>query len=304
MQLFEDTTRARFDRPSFRKQKHTRMAVPETLVPFLKPLRSVVDRVPPFARAYRTVRDRIAFHRSRPVLTPHGFLLAGNVEMQRGEFEPIETRVIARLLDKVEAFVDIGANVGYYTCLAAHRGHSVVAVEPSRVNLRYLEANLRANGFENVEILRRGLAASDGSAELFGSGGGASMIRGWKPGVTQPSETIPLTTLDRVLESRFEDQRILVKVDIEGAEHAALTGAVATLERLLAPIWFVEIYRETSFGRRNTAFEATFDLFFDRGYAASAVLEPLVPLARADVAKWRDGREQPLTANFLFTKDS
>ena len=38
--------------------------------------------------------------------------------MRIGKFEVEETAIIAKLLPKVDLFVDIGANLGYYTCLA------------------------------------------------------------------------------------------------------------------------------------------------------------------------------------------
>ncbi len=47
--------------------------------------------------------------------TQWGFLLAGNIEMAKGNFEPEETRVVLSLLDEVEFFINVGANIGYLT---------------------------------------------------------------------------------------------------------------------------------------------------------------------------------------------
>lgn len=92
--------------------------------------------------------------RTSEVVTPLGFKLTSGLHpayelMRSGKFEVEETAIIARLLPIVDVFVDIGANLGYYTCLALQSGKPVVAFEPQQQNLQCLFRNLTANGWED-----------------------------------------------------------------------------------------------------------------------------------------------------------
>jgi hypothetical protein len=75
--------------------------------------------------------------------TPYGFKLIGSHSvhhqgMQAGLFEPEETEVIRHHLRKADVFIDVGANIGFYSCIARSDGKYVVAIEPLIQNLRYL----------------------------------------------------------------------------------------------------------------------------------------------------------------------
>src|SRR5262250_1998178 len=73
----------------------------------------------------------------------------------RRTHEPHVTRVMCALLQPGAVMVDIGANIGYYTLLAAARVGStgkVIAFEPSIDNCALLHKSLQANRFENVVL--------------------------------------------------------------------------------------------------------------------------------------------------------
>ena len=84
------------------------------------------------------------------VVTPLGFKLTAGIHpaydlMSAGTFQPGECALISKLVGKEDLFVDIGANLGYYTCLTLQKGRPVAAVEPQPPNLQCLFQNLRAN---------------------------------------------------------------------------------------------------------------------------------------------------------------
>ena len=58
-----------------------------------------------------------------------------------------------------------------------------------------------------------------------------------------------VNTLDRLLEDRFLDQRLVIKIDVEGNEKALLLGASETLDRKPASAWLVEIGLTENFRR-------------------------------------------------------
>src|SRR5581483_11725643 len=104
---------------------------------FLSALRKPVDTFAPSAgHLYRRLRDVGVAQRS--MQTNYGFTLAGDPRMASGDFEPDEVRVFVELLDGSDAVLDVGANVGFYSCLAASRGKHVLSFEPSRRNLQFL----------------------------------------------------------------------------------------------------------------------------------------------------------------------
>ena len=88
------------------------------------------EKRPEFAVAsefYGAYRD---FRKAGFKKTPHGFVMAGHEAMQNGSYEAEETRNLIACLKDAEVFIDIGANVGYYTCIARSMNMKVLAVGP------------------------------------------------------------------------------------------------------------------------------------------------------------------------------
>ena len=163
----------------------------------------IARKSPRIWRALVSIRDTELGN--RPIVqTPHGFSLAGSESMTNGKFEVIETRLVQRLLEHFDVFINIGANVGYYCCFAAKAGRKVVAFEPHPVNCRLLLRNLKQNGFEKqAEVYPTAAGAEPGILELFGSGTAASLVEGWAGISSDNSMLVPLLRLDDVLRGRF-----------------------------------------------------------------------------------------------------
>jgi FkbM family methyltransferase len=265
-------------------------------------LRKPIERVPIVAESYRMVRDFVSFRASKPRPLPQGFQLIGEARRISGNYEPAQTSVITAALDQIDAFVDVGANIGYYTCLARARGVPVLAFEPNPTTLRFLYANLIANGFRDVEVVPMGLADKVDLAVFYGTGGTASLIPGWSRASQAFTTTIPTTTLDRVLAGRFVDQRLFIKIDIEGGEFACLQGARETLARRVGPTWLVESYLETVKGHRNERFGDLFRMFWDHGYTAREARPDGKSVTRDEVERWLAGIDQPADANYVFAR--
>lgn len=272
----------------------------------MQSLRARLRKIPIAAYLYHRLRDALLPLGAPMARTPYGFRMAGNAAMREGRFEAEEVALVRSLLGEHEVLVDVGANIGLYTCLARSLGRRALAVEPHPGNLRMLRANLAANGWEDTEVVAKGLAEAPGSAPLFGANTGASLVPGWAqlPRGTLQRETIELTTLDALLEGRFAGERLLVKADIEGAEYAMLRGAARTLERSPAPAWLVEICLTENFPDGvNPNYVATFDVFFSRGYTARTANSAARPVVRADVERWAgQGRTESGSHNYLFVR--
>ncbi len=240
------------------------------------------------ARTYRLVRDEWQASRAPMWRTPEGFWLAGGDDTIRsGEFEPQERRIIARELRNTDVFIDVGANVGYYTCVARAAGVHVVAIEPLPLNLEHLFRALEANHWDDVEIWPVAVAERPGSLPMWGAKTGASLVPGWAGTSLEYRQIVPVTTLDILLDRRLEGQRLLVKMDVEGAEYRALLGGASILRREPRPVWLMEIAIGIQHPTENQHFSDTFALFFDHGYSVFAADADETPVSHADVARWQ-----------------
>jgi len=230
--------------------------------------------------------------------TSYGFKLIGPKELQNGLYEPDETKLIKNYLMKSTVFVDMGANIGYYTCLARHAGLKVIAIEPLLYNLEYLYANLEINGYYDVEVFPVGLAANPGLATLFGPGTAASLIQDWA-GISTKKRIVPLSTIDVIIGNRFADEKLLIKVDVEGVEYEMLKGA----DKVLAAdsVWIVEIDLSGNHPEGlNPNFLKTFEKFWSHGYKAYTVGEDSKLISQNDVLMWI--KKSDPGRNFLFKK--
>ncbi|MCX7827376.1 MAG: FkbM family methyltransferase, partial [Verrucomicrobiae bacterium] len=87
----------------------------------------------------------------------------------RRAYEPYVTTAICRFLKPGCVFVDIGANIGYHTLMAAARvgaGGSVIAFEPNPANCALLQKSIAANGFGNIRVHPNAVADHEGDVGL------------------------------------------------------------------------------------------------------------------------------------------
>lgn len=156
---------------------------------------------------------------------------------------PIQ-RAFARWIAPGQTVVDVGANVGFFTMLAAHlTGPTglVVAVEPDADNRSRLGANARANHFDHVRVVDAAAGSAPGDGELwidtYSGGHGLATTR---PPHSRRSITVRVVTIDELVSSGVAPRPALVKIDVEGTELDVLEGAVQTLARQ-RPVLVVEI---------------------------------------------------------------
>jgi len=242
------------------------------------------------------------------VMTPYGFKLAGtnsihHLAMQRGEFELAETELFRDFFGDSDVFVDVGANIGFYTCLARMAGKKVVAVEPLPKNLKHLQANLLANDWSDVEVFPVGLSDHPGLATLYGgSSTGASLIASWAGASKMFRQVIAISTLDILLGNRFASKKIFIKIDVEGVEYPVILGAAGVMRMDPKPIWVIEIcLNEFHPDGINKDFRKIFEVFWQHGYEARTADHQDKLILPADVKKWVEcGRCDSGTINYKF----
>ncbi len=222
-------------------------------------------------RAYRYIKDKKDIY-TNPIETTLGFKFAGNDAMVNGNFEPFETEIIKKLTHKVDLFINVGANIGYYCCLALSCGKNTIAFEPINGNLQYLFRNIKANNWQNqIEVFPIALSNKTGLIDIYGEGTGASLIKGWANTPEDDVTIVACTTMDNVLGDKYAGKKCLVLVDVEGAEKLMLDGSSKLLEMQPKPIWVVEISINehlVSGNIINPNLLETFDMFYKNGYNA------------------------------------
>jgi FkbM family methyltransferase len=273
------------------------------------PLKRVLKRF--FPRQYIYLRGLHRYARkSRKLLddpkeTPMGFKLSGNDLMASGLFEQEETAIVFRILQKVDSFINIGANIGYYCCIALQSGKKVIAFEPLEDNLRFLYRNIAANNWEDrIEIFPLAVSDQAGIVRLFGGGTGASLIPGWAGHSDENSTFVPATTLDTIFGHRLSHERRFILADVEGGEYRMLKGATNLLTQTPKPIWQLEICISAHQPRGisvNPNLLNTFRFFWDNGYEAWTADRTLRQITQAEIKRIaRGGPDTVKTHNFLF----
>lgn len=267
-----------------------------------KVLRLFLERFPSLMLFLRNTRDFL--DRRAPEATPWGFTLAGHQAMAAGKFEPEETALVRRLLEEVDMLVNVGANVGYYCCHALNMGKPVIAVEPIARNLYYLLRNIRDNGWSGqAQVYPVALGAQADILEMWGGGTGASLVKGWASIPESYVTQVPVLTLDRVVGNELEGRRVLILVDIEGAELMMLKGATHTLASTPRPVWMMEIStteHQPDGISMNPNFAQTFHMFLDHGYRAFTADNSMQEITSEIVAEVVAGRHSLDTHNFIF----
>lgn len=155
--------------------------------------------------------------------------------------EPI-LRAMTQYVLPASTFVDIGANIGYFTLQASRlAGPSglVLALEPSYVNLPKLCDNVRRNAAGNVLICSAAAGRDHAMPSIqfptFNNAGAASL----RPMSSVSSNRVLQLPLDDLIE-QYGLQPDVVKLDIEGFELEALRGMTRTLQRF-GPVVICEL---------------------------------------------------------------
>ena len=89
-----------------------------------------------------------------------------------GVFGPRDTQTVKDNVFSGNIVVDLGANIGYFTCLLAKivgEGGKVFAFEPDPRNLKLLRRNIQENDYKNVIIADKAVSDVNGSCTLYSS---------------------------------------------------------------------------------------------------------------------------------------
>ena len=147
-----------------------------------------------------------------------------------GRYEVEKHKALETFLKPGNTFIDVGANKGDFSLLAAKligTDGRVLAFEPEPTNCKWIIKSIIKNGYKNITLYDIALSDQNGQVELFlgEKSGWHTIVKGQKchdGGVIN----VRARTLDSVLEDvDFNDQIDVMKIDVEGAELQVLKGA-------------------------------------------------------------------------------
>lgn len=154
-----------------------------------------------------------------------------------GVWEPNLTAWIADSLSPGDIFVDVGANIGYFSILAAgivKENGSVISIEAMPRTRQVLEGNFRLNGIRNGRIVGLGVWDAAGSLEMFGTqeraSATATAFKSWAEKWNHPDRVVvPCAPLSSILTTEETRRARIVKIDVEGAEWRVISGMIDLL---------------------------------------------------------------------------
>ena len=206
------------------------------------------------ANVYRKIM-RLLIPQTSDVMVVSGYLMSSRTGEGRtidgltrrlvidGEYEPCMTRVFEQMLKKGMMVIDVGANVGYYTLLAAKcvgETGKVWAFEPESKNFEELLANIALNGFGKIIVpYKKAVSNVAGMAEMFVSvveSGEHSLI----PCRDRNTQTVSVgvVCIDDIISGKVD----ILKVDAEGNDMNVILGAKELLERNPNIVLFTELF--------------------------------------------------------------
>lgn len=149
-----------------------------------------------------------------------------------GSYDFLTMALISNIVRFHDVVVDVGANIGWFTLLAARLVGAegcVIAFEPEPSNYSLLSSSISRNQLNNVQLINKCVSDSDGTQELFlspeSNPGAHSIIRNFSNGKI----TVDSDTLDSFASLNKISKINLLKIDVEGAEPMVLSGALALL---------------------------------------------------------------------------
>lgn len=227
---------------------------------------------------------------SKLVVEPGMTGATGNIYAGLHEFSDMAFAL--HLLRAGDLFVDVGANVGTYTVLAAAVGARAIAFEPIEKAFAQLNLNVRINDFDGlVDTLRIGVGSIQGIRKITTQLDTVNHFVANDERLCSGTCEVTVETLNRVLADK---NPTLMKIDVEGAESEVLAGADRVLSNRSLLALIVELNGSaTRYGRTDAE---ALDCILDYGFRPVAYEPKARELTLIE-------RQNQSSGNTVFTRD-
>ncbi|MEZ4958408.1 MAG: FkbM family methyltransferase [Saprospiraceae bacterium] len=197
-----------------------------------------------------------------------------SMRLFEGNFERQEISFIKRYLRPDESFMDIGANIGYHTLIAANQlkegKGKVYAFEPTPLTFDWLVENIAINGFEHVVAQAKAMSNERGRFLFNQYHGGKDAYNSFGDVMRSAPQTaveVETTTIDQFMGSIGTASRniSLIKIDVEGWEYPVFKGGIEFLSRPDAPVLMVE-FTDQNARKAGFSCQKVYDIGRELGY--------------------------------------
>ena len=210
------------------------------------------------------------------------------------EYEKYEYAMVEKLIKNGDNFIDIGANIGWYSIniAKAKRDSKIYCFEPIPGTYEYLQKNINLNFIKNIITHNIGLSNKTGEFTYYyyqeGSGNASSINLTGREDIKEVQCNV-ITLDDYCKEKKIRAD--FIKCDVEGAELLVFQGGLVTIQHDL-PIIFSEVLRKWS---AKFAYDPNliFNLFSEIGYKAYTVKEKTL-------IDFKKMEETTIETNFFF----
>ena len=206
-----------------------------------------------------------------------------------GYYEKTYILLWEKLIKNDSIVFDIGANIGYYTIVAANKAKKgrVYAFEPVSSNFHSLRQNITLNNLQNVITNQNGISNIPGIYEYYVSSTDNSGMSGMQPAENFSGhvEKVQTITIDEYVIEHSISSVDFIKIDIEGNELNSLKGMKNTLTKF-KPVLFIEILNEHLVNYHITAddvYEYLNDLGYESYFAQEGKLQKMQQSKEGDV---------------------
>jgi FkbM family methyltransferase len=218
-----------------------------------------------------------------------------------GIYEPQTAEAIQRHLPRDGIFLDVGANIGIFSLMAAHHwcpNGLVVAFEASPNISQWLKKNTENNPSPALRVIHSAVTGRSGEllpffdapSDRFGMGALTSRFDG-------PVATVSTISLDDAASSNAIQQVHVIKVDVEGHELGVFQGALKILHHPNPPVIIFEFndWAENRLQDRSKAGDAQ-RFLSSHGYSIQKLDDylthgpnpgPVIEIGSAELIAWK-----------------
>lgn len=173
-----------------------------------------------------------------------------NALLLLGLFEIPETILFKKILKRGMVFLDVGANIGYYSALAGYlvgKEGTVISIEPEEKNFVLLQKTVQANPGAHYHLFKIAAAAEEATSEFFVSEencGDNRLAGNERPDDAQEWKTVmvPCTSVDKLIRDHHLPLPDVIKVDVQGFEAEVIKGCKELLQRKKTLVLMIEFW--------------------------------------------------------------
>jgi len=151
-------------------------------------------------------------------------LIPGAKRMYVGAYQPIITEILKKYLKSGDTFIDVGANIGFFTAIGAGlvgKQGQVHSFEPAPEHFYKLKNLAKNNSQYNIVANNFALGDEEKISKIYGDTFIPALLGGNKNYTTTE---VPIRRLDKYIKEKGLNNIKIIKIDVEGFEFPVLKG--------------------------------------------------------------------------------